>query len=309
MAIEPDSEIDWAALVFEPAWLQQLDRLALKRFAQQGLAEEASSHVIHRLSEDNWAACQHYGGRAKPNTYLLTLTHNFLEEFSRQRFGRPRPPEWLKREGELWVRIWKMICLERQLVASVIDNLTYNDRRDTGFVQSIIRTIKARLPWCGSSAREIPAECFDCGIDGTEAPDSSHPGISDQSTESRLQQHEWEEALLLLAEHLLSEDSAKQASTDANCPSNSSMNMPSPNQEQLAQLRQQMNLEPQERLLLKMVYQQGLKLNLVAKSLNMPSYQPGRLLKGIHQRIAEALRQANIHFDALAIEELSDHGR
>ncbi len=304
MATDSNSEIDWAALVFEPAWLQQLDRLALKRFTQQGLAEEASSHVIHRLSENSWSACQQFSGRAKPNTYLLTLTHNFLEEFSRQRFGRPRPPEWLKREGELWVRIWKMVCLERQLATSVIDGLTHNDQRDPGFVRSIIRTIKGRLPWCGSSAREIPAECFDCGINGAGETD-----ISDHSTETRLQQHQWEEALLLLSQHLLSESSAQEASADGDCPSNSHMSPKAPDQQQLAHFRELVNLAPQERLLLKMVYQQGLKLNLVAKSLNMPSYQPGRLLKAIHQRIADALEQANIHFDALAIEELSDHAQ
>ena len=149
--------IDWHTIILQPQWLTRLERQAFKRFSQQGLAEEACSYVLEKLSQNHWASCQQYTGKAKPETFLYTLVGNLLEEFARKRFGRPRPPQWLQREGDLWVKLWKMVCLERQLIPIVVEQFAQQSERATEFVHSIIRTIKARLPWCGSSNREIPA--------------------------------------------------------------------------------------------------------------------------------------------------------
>ena len=63
------------------------------------------------------------------------------------------------------------------------------------------------------------------------------------------------------------------------------------------QVREQLILTPEERLLLKMVFQEGLKLKVVAKSLNMPPYQPGRLLKSLLLRIRQHLQDAGLTLD------------
>ncbi|MFL0797280.1 MAG: hypothetical protein K6L73_07295 [Cellvibrionaceae bacterium] len=280
----PAPAIDWQAMVFDPAWMAFLDRLALRRFSQPGLAEEASTHVIQRLSEDNWAMCQQYSGQAKPETYLQTLTQNLLEEFSRKRFGRPRPPEWLKREGDLWVRLWKMVCLERQAVPTVIDKLHNEIERSRELLQQAITTIKSRLPWCGSSNREIPADSL-CTTE-----EDPNPELIDQDLETQLDQHNWEGALHLLFELLLSED----------CPSES---IREELNHKLDTLRASLKLDAQERLLLKMAYQEGLKMNVIADALNMPRYQPGRLLKGIHGRIQKALIDAGINSEGLTFHD------
>jgi len=86
------SDVDWKSLVFESGWMQKLDQLAAKRFGAGGLAEEAGNYVIEQLSNDNWASLTSFKGQCKPETYLHTVTNNYLEEFSRKRFGRPRPP-------------------------------------------------------------------------------------------------------------------------------------------------------------------------------------------------------------------------
>ena len=275
-------DVDWACLVLQPQWLQRLDKLALKRFTQQGLAEEASTYVLDKLSADNWACCQQYAGNAKAETYVLTLTTHLLEEFSRKRFGRVRPPEWLKREGELWIRTWKMICMERQATASVIDQLTNSAIRSTEFVQGMITTIKARLPWCGQSAREIPAN-EDTHVDN---PADRSPSDSRQTLETALDHDQMEDALLLVHQLLLSDDCPSEQNEDTH-----NMHYTA---EQWQQLREHLSLDEEERLLLKMVYQQGLKLKVVAGALNMPDYQPGRLLKAIHQRIRDSLQAAKI---------------
>ncbi|MBB3168033.1 hypothetical protein [Simiduia aestuariiviva] len=280
-----DHTPDWASLVFDPTFLARVDKLALKRFGQPGLAEEAASFVLEGLSQNQWAACTHYSGRAKPLTYLLTLVNNLLEAFSRQRFGRPRPPEWLKREGDLWVQLWAKVCLERQLIPSVID--AYSSLREPDFIRDIIRTIKARLPWCGESQREIPADCFQCGTEDPHSPD-----IEDASIAQRLD----EQALEVTLAHLHAVFFSADCPSDANM-TNANIDPTTPRNANWQALRAQLDLTAQEHLLLKLVHQEGVKLNQVAKILAMPSYQPGRLLKALYARIAGALAACNITID------------
>lgn len=261
---------DWATLVLNPELLARIDRLAQRRFGQPGLAEEAATYALEKISRDNWAACRRYSGAASPSTYLLTLVSHAIEEFSRHRFGRPRPPEWLKREGELWVRVWRFICLERQAPQSVIDRLCQNQQRDPAFVKNVIARIKAKLPWCGASPREIPADCEECGFEQE---------LASEHLDEHLLGRERESTLLQLHQLFFAED----------CPSEETMT-DTPNWQAL---RDRLNLSAEEKLLLKLVHQQGLKHKQIAAMLGMPAYQPGRLLKALHQRIATVLRECN----------------
>lgn len=281
-------KIHWPELILSPGWLAKLDHLARTRFGQPGLAEEASTYVIDRLSEDDWARCRTYSGQARAETFAQVLAVNLLEEFARKRFGRPRPPTWLQREGELWVRLWKMVCLERQLVPSVIDRLCAGTQREPSFVRRAITVIKARLPWCGDSTREIPAACLIADAEEEEQPEQAAHSI-----EQRLDREQWEDALLVI--HRLLVFAQSPSSQNGNNEDTSLTMQPDTAQ----QLQQRLNLSDEERLLLKMVYQDGLKLNLVARAMNLPPYQPGRLLNRLHQRIRRTLEDCGVRLDEL----------
>ena len=84
----------WQVRVLSEAWLSKIDVKASKRFSQKGLAEEAAAYVLDYLSADNWARCRQYSGKASIEGYLNRLVSNALEDFSRKRFSRPRPPTW-----------------------------------------------------------------------------------------------------------------------------------------------------------------------------------------------------------------------
>lgn len=277
-----DAAIDWASLILEPHFLARVDRMALRRFTQPGLAEEAAAYALDKLSQDDWAPCRQYTGRAQPASYLLTLVSHFIEEFSRQRFGRPRPPEWLKREGELWVRIWQRICMERQMPQTVIDNLCANEQRDPGFVRGIIQTIKAKLPWCGVSSREIPADCYDCNN-----PDEAGPSLTTQLDNQALETALAELHRLVFADCPSATDMIRENTNTGSVPA-AADNRP------WRRLRDALALTPEEQLLLKLAHQQGLKHKQIALLLGMPPYQPGRLLKSLHERIAQAMRESGI---------------
>ena len=76
-------DLDWHKLVLTTEWLERIDRLALRRFGQPGLAEEAAAYVLDGLADGDWAVCRHYSGRSRPEHYLLTVINNLFEEFSR----------------------------------------------------------------------------------------------------------------------------------------------------------------------------------------------------------------------------------
>ena len=292
------SDIDWKSLVFESGWMQKLDQLAAKRFGAGGLAEEAGSYVIEQLSNDNWASLASFKGQCKPETYLHTVTNNYLEEFSRKRFGRPRPPEWLKRQGELWVQVWKLVCLERQMIQSVVDLLSGKTLREPGLIKQVITTIKARIPWCGESNREIMLDPQDSHAD--EDFDPGERLAHEQTPGDEISQTRFTNTLLMVAslfndhptEQLFNETNTQRANT-----------MASTSIDKLETLRERLNLTDEERILLRMVYQDGLKKTAVAKSLGMQEHLPGRILKRVLTRIGEALQEVGIDMDE--IRELS----
>ena len=41
------------------------------------------------------------------------MVYNLLEDFARNKFGRVRPPLWLKKLGGVWLLLYRLMCLER----------------------------------------------------------------------------------------------------------------------------------------------------------------------------------------------------
>jgi len=288
-----NSSINWHSLVFESGWLEKCDRLAIKRFGPGGLAEEASSYVIDQISEDNWSRLYTFKGQSKPETFLFALTGNFLEEFSRKRFGRPRPPEWLKRQGEIWVQIWKLICLERQMVQSVIDQLTYNAIREPGFIKQIVTTIKAKIPTCGESNREI-----NISNTNTDENEDVMPELNaDHETPGDNISNAYYSEVLLLIASLFTDDISELTLRHQSI--ESANNYATEKAPSLNQLRDHIDLTDEERLLLKMVYQDGMKKSVIAKALGMQAHTPGRIIKRVLDSISEAMLDLGIDMNEI----------
>jgi len=286
-----ENNIDWQAIIFSPDWMEKLDKLALRRFGEGGLAEEASSYVIECLSKNNWQALTGFKGNAKPETYLHTLTSNYIEEFSRKRFGRPRPPEWLKRQGEFWVTIWKLICMERQIAQTVIDR--FNDLRDSHYIKDVIRTIKARIPWCGSGTKEVSTHSLEQNND--ESPNLDNL-LTDHSSPDALIDDAHGTELLLLLNCLLNGSDSLESALDSSSEIYESLT------KKFNTFSQKIELSTEETLILKMVYQDGLKKSAVAKSLGMQAHLPGRILKRAFNKIESAMDHAGFNIDDISFE-------
>jgi len=97
-----------------------INRLAKRRF-QESLAEEAALFVLERLQEDDYRRVRSFSGRARFSTFLASLTHRLLEDFSRARFGRRRPPRWITALGGMWVTLFELLCLRRLRVKEAVE--------------------------------------------------------------------------------------------------------------------------------------------------------------------------------------------
>lgn len=280
------NNIDWPALVFDPKMMSHIEFACARRFTSPGLAEEASTHVIEHLSGDDWARCRQFNGSAKPETYLRVVIARALEDFSHKKFGKPRPPVWLKNQGQAWVSIWKKVCLERQLpeaVKQAHEGLPHTARE----IKEIIRIIKARLPWCG----EVTLEIAEKASEGEEySVDQYGTTCTLEQMDEAQQQRSW----LLFLSSLLNQTPVEDSlDSVANRPELAEF------QQRLRSLHQHLQLTDEERLLMILVYQENMKFADAAKALGLPPHQPARMLKKVHSRIASAFNSIGISVEQL----------
>jgi hypothetical protein len=290
--------IDWRKLVLDDnaLGLQLIDSLAQRRFNPGVLAEEAATYVIERLADNNWKRCSQFKGNSQANTYLRSLIVNLLEEFSRTRFGRQRPPAWLKRQGELWIKLWKQLCLERQPLPELLHRYEQTGLYQSGWIEQVVRVIKARIPSCG--AYHFNVHNMD------DIPNLASSFIDNQAIETPedcLCKYQFEllaetEVFLVLravlqeqpSSEIFSEDSAKKLNTDVGNAD-----------DKLTQLREALVLSDEEIVILRMIYADGLSKNAVSRALGLPSHHAGMIANKAMNRIRNAVAQCELDLASL----------
>lgn len=257
--------IDWPALVFGEQTQARVQYLSERRFGKSADAEIAASYVLEQLSADDWQVCRKFTGKARPETFLYTLCANFIEEYARKKFGRVRPPQWLQQLGNQWLTLWKYICLERQPIPVAVEKLSLDDdnQYDTETTLSMITTIKAKIPWCGQQSGEVSLD--DTNEDSLQASDKP----IDQSAAR-------EEFLLLLHNIVLDDSTPAQ-----NWQDESKINV----------LKAQLQLSDEQRLILRMAYQDNLKFSAIARTLKLPAHQPARIAQRALKHIQQLLQE------------------
>lgn len=287
--------IDWKTIVMRPEWIARLDAMAARRFGAGGLAEEATTYVIDQLSADHWSIFNSFAGHAKPETYLNTLAANFIEEFSRKRFGRPRPPSWLQSKGETWILVWRMLCLERQHPESIINVFIGRGVAKEAAVRDMLQTIKSRLPQCGEQVREIAHPAPDEDV-GTQEQNVTAQQASTQP-EQQLDDLYTEDLLQLMSFLIGDAAQAQQLLQQVKIPA-----YVATWKEKLDHFRNNIRLADEEIIILRMYYCDELNFNVIAQALGLQSHLPGRIAKRAIKKINEQLQ--SIGADLTALKEL-----
>jgi len=254
-------EIRWSELVFSEAFFRRLKIIVGRLIVDETAAEETETYVIQCLAEDDWSRCRAYSGKSSPQTFLYSVATRLAIDHHRQRYGRQRPPTWLKRNGDLWVQIWNELCLKRRSPETIVDTLCENGSHDPESVRIAIRVIKGKLPWCGVSDW-IPSD-----------PDAGEHEDNSSTVESQGRQE------AIGAAHLILGGSVDVGADHSEV---SRLN-------EISGLLTTAEITPEEKLLLQLRYVEGLTCSAIARKINRKRQDVDRLLKQVLNRFRALL--------------------
>jgi RNA polymerase sigma factor (sigma-70 family) len=248
-----------------------VNRLAGRRFSDDIVAEEAALYVMETLSKKDWAILRRHRGRARLKTFFVAVVYNQLEDFSRKRFGRVRPPRWLKKLGGIWLLLYRLLCLERR---SYLEATSRAGERFQQFSEAQVEAMADR----------ILAEIVSCGSPQSQQEpftEDLHGKSLSRSTEQRLE--EKERALVFASLKCqffgtaAGEDIGQALISLAGCP---------------------VALTSEERLLLRLCHVEGFSVSEAGKKLGLNRFQAHGKLRRLYKRIRKKFESEG-HGEAL----------
>lgn len=239
-----------------------INRMARRRFQQASLAEEAALFVMDGLAQDDWRRLQAFTGRSTLATYVGALTIRLLEDFARSRFGRVKPPLWIRHLGGIWMSLFRLLCLERFSPDQAVALVSNQQPGQVKTTEEAAYRILGEIPSCGQHQGEEVAYCEETTPPGPEGECSAQ--------ELQLEQTERRQLFSVLGRLFFGDT---EEGIDPRL------------LERVAGVG--IRLEPQERLLLKLCYRDGIAVAEAGRMLGLNRHQThGRL-----RRLLERLRQ------------------
>jgi len=273
--------MDWRHAIYAEEWNVRLLRIAEKRFRDPGLAEEACTAAQAHLDQQLAA----YGRDQPPSAALLiTIFNRALEDFARSRFGRVRPPVWIKRLGGIWERVFNLLCLERQPTEAIVVQLC-GDAADAPCprqVRDAVRQIRGKLPRCGEKLTELRG-----GPDGRDPLHnlSGEEPYTHADPEALMERRELNMLFQVLGNllHDTTEVGEREASE-----------LSERLARRWAELRAALKLEDDERLVLGLLYQEGKTVAQAARDLGEKEHTVMRRRNRVLRRIRDVFEHLGV---------------
>ena len=259
--------IDWKERTL--AYWGTINHMAVRRFGEGALAEEAALAVIDGLRADNWRRVSAYNEKATFATFIRTLTTRLLEDFARKRFGRVRPPLWVKTFGGIWEKLFTALCLERIPLADAVEIVAQRQAAmKKTEIESAAFQLLARIPDCGKH------QGLEVAYEEEHVSGGDHvEDLLDHSVEEQ-QKKELFEAIFQL---VLGETEFEVSDSLLN---------------KLNQLN--ISLSPEEKLLLKLCYQEGLGVAKAGEMLGMSRFQVHGKKRRLMARLKEEFERTGL---------------
>jgi RNA polymerase sigma factor (sigma-70 family) len=222
------------------------------------------------------------------DAFVKTVYRNILIDLLRSRLGRPRPPKWVKDLGQMWLDIYDFFCV-RMLPLDKIVELLQHRRARTGLnpgavdeksVENVVKQLQQRDACAKPRPKPVPLERQrEDGSPGRElAVDSEGDPLR------RLSRGELQGFLQgLFAMFGVNEAQGEGAST----------------QVEKRWEKLEIQIDDEERLLMRLVYDEDLTVTEAARILGLKYHSARRMLKRVLERIHEVLLENGIDFDRL----------
>jgi RNA polymerase sigma factor (sigma-70 family) len=262
--------VDWKERTL--AHWDKINALTVRRFGRGLLAEEAALAVINGLEADNWQRVRAFQGQAAFPSFLLAISARLVEDFARKRYGRVRPPLWVQAFGGIWHKLFQALCLER---LSVNDAVEVVYQRQVAAEKMTIETaayeLLARIPDCGMArGLEVAFE--------EEEPTTNKGGGTGPA--DMIETREQKELFRAIFQLVLGQEQGAVG------------------EELLKKYRMvKMHLGPEEKLLLRLCYQDGLGVSEAGEMLGMTRFQ-------VHGRMRRLLQRLHAEFQRCGLAEV-----
>ena len=268
--------MDWQSFIFqtESNWLTRLQKIADKRFQDDNNALEAFNFAFERMSKDDWAKLNKFRGDSKPDTFLIAVYNNLLKDFANFKFGKCRPPSWIARLGQSWSFIYRKLCCEKQQpnvisLSSALSHMTMEESND------IMRKIKTKIPSCGLVQSAVNIE------DQQIADDASTVSPEDNYLQFKAR---WEKELIEQITSFYDPNNKEQLVALI---------------KRIAATKQDIQLDVDGLLLLKLKYIEKLSMSKAAKMLDIPVKKAYLKLTETKKCLKEHLTELNLTFETV----------
>ena len=247
-----------------------INRMAGRRFQQTELAEEAALFVMEGLARDDWRRLQAFTGQSSLAAYIGALTLRLLEDFARVRFGRVKAPLWIRRLGGIWMRLFRLLCLERFTPDEAVAIITVQQSGNAATTEAAAYRILGEIPACGEQRAARSEFC-------EETTPSSPEDDEGSAQERQLEATERRQMFAVLGRIIFA---------DANREVDPGLF------ERIAAL--DIVLEPRERLLLQLCYRDGVAVAEAGRMLGLNRHQVHGRLRRLLERLRQDLAQAGL---------------
>ena len=240
--------------------------LARKQFRAEHLVIESADFVLQRLAENDWQRVRKHSGEGSIRAYLSRVIQRLLHDFARQKYGRKQLPRWLSVQPAFWQKVHRLLCLERLPAREVMElvSLDVPGGRNDGAVREAIAVIRTKDKDCGQShteSRDVSLE------------DTAEPAGDDSPDEPAVESAELTELLY----RLLIDDTLDPRLQPA-----------------VAELQADLQLGNEERLLLRMVFEDGMKVTEAGRMLGLSTHVVHGQMRRLLARIRTAMERCGL---------------
>ena len=254
-----------------------INSLARKRFGESSLAEEAALFVMNGLVEDNGRRVRSYAGKAPFPAFLAAVAWRLLEDFPRSRYGRRRPPKWIHSLGGIWLRLFKLLCYERLDLTEAVH--IARQEQTGGFgedPEEVAWKIKERVTDCGSH------QGYEVSFENRE----EEPVVQDRAGHSSTAATEEKEKRELFTMIFMALTDVGEHVVEENHRILSGLNL---------------TLEPEEKLLLRLCYREGVNVARAGEMLGLNRHQAHGRLRRLLARIRNELEQSGLGWELVEL--------
>ena len=268
-------------LVFWDGFLSKKENFNLMKKIVRGsfpnnpeTAEEALSFVSEKILIDNKKCLQDYDPTRNATAYFCFIIRRIIRDFRIQKWGRFRPPKsLLKQPNFLLILVYKLLCWEKRPEEAVVEELL-DSGRDPNFIREAIEMIRDTYKNC-------------------ENPKFQEVAMEDEGSGVKQQNHNFKEVSQAVGEN--PEDMLSQKQLQylvrfifQNNPTETNENHTV--SEKINKFKKKMTRKfkatDKDRLFLRMVYQDGLKIPEAGRRLKWNKWRS----YGKHRRLLTQLR-------------------